>query len=100
MRVLALPSDRPISDLAPCFADWDVPKFAVLLRTLQGAATAARCALAGDAGVTVGACLWRLSLELQCLVFVANNLQEQPVLCSLCTFRAPRSAVLQGRPAV
>ena len=44
MRVLALPSDRPASDLAPVLADWDADKFAQLLRALQGPATAARWA--------------------------------------------------------
>ena len=43
MQVLALPSDRSVSELAPLLADWDAPKFLALLRSLAGQATAARC---------------------------------------------------------
>ena len=43
MQVLALPSDRSVSELAPLLADWDSLKFLALLRSLAGQATAARC---------------------------------------------------------
>lgn len=57
MRVMALPSDRPVSELAPLLADWDVPRFVELLRALgtptpMGTpATAGRCGAARSAGM-------------------------------------------------